>query len=340
MRYRLLIVVVATTFCTVIALQGLGLRRLAAEWMALHPMTVPGVLVLYTANFLLRAARFRCLVTQPVSWGAMLSVVGVGFLAITVIPLRLGELVRPYLLAERHGVPFGAGLAAVVAERVLDLVALLVCCLVVAWGVAFPVGLRVGGVDVLAAAQTGVGAVAAVGLMAIAALALRGARVVTMLAEFFGGRRPRLGRWIQHNGEAFVAGVGVVLSRPWITVYTGVMTLLMWMFSVGGLGAMSWGVGLDHLSVGEILGAWTVTVTTAVVVPTPASMGSFEFGGVGALVGLGVERELAQTVIVALHAVTLLHTVAVGVAFLLLTGGSLRSLARASQDAAVDAATP
>jgi uncharacterized protein (TIRG00374 family) len=44
----------------------------------------------------------------------------VGFTAIILLPLRLGELVRPYLLARRTQLPMSAVLATAVVERVID----------------------------------------------------------------------------------------------------------------------------------------------------------------------------------------------------------------------------
>ncbi len=336
MKGRLSVVLLLTVVCTVAALWGMAPSRLIMELRGLSPLAVLGVLLLYTGNFVLRAVRFRLLVPTPVPWMAMGSVVGVGFLAITVIPLRLGEFFRPYLLAERHGVPFGAGLAAVVAERILDLMALLLCCFVVAWGVVFPVRLQIGGLDVLAAGQTVVGMSAVMGLMLLGGVAWRGTQAVDGLVRRVPTHRSTLAERIQRNGYAFVEGISLLHARPGVTGAAVGMTALMWAFSAAGLMTMLWGAGVVHLSVAEMVGAWTVTVSATIALPTPASVGSFELGGAGALVALGLDADLARAVLVGLHAVTLLHTVMVGGVFLVLEGWSLRGLTRASQEALED----
>jgi len=58
------------------------------------------------------------------SWRTQVSASGIGFLALQVLPFRLGEWVRPHLLSEA-GVPWGRSLAALALERLLDLTALL-----------------------------------------------------------------------------------------------------------------------------------------------------------------------------------------------------------------------
>lgn len=44
----------------------------------------------------------------------------VGMAAIAFLPLRLGELARPYLFKKASGAPMSSGLGAVVVERVID----------------------------------------------------------------------------------------------------------------------------------------------------------------------------------------------------------------------------
>ncbi len=48
------------------------------------------------------------------------SICAIGFMAILLLPLRLGEFVRPYLLSKKSGVPMTAALGTVVVERVID----------------------------------------------------------------------------------------------------------------------------------------------------------------------------------------------------------------------------
>ena len=49
-----------------------------------------------------------------------------GFAANTVLPLRAGEMVRPYLLARREGLSVPATITTIILERLLDLMTVLV----------------------------------------------------------------------------------------------------------------------------------------------------------------------------------------------------------------------
>jgi uncharacterized protein (TIRG00374 family) len=74
---------------------------------------------------------------RSVRWGLMLrplgrvdplslfSVTSVGFLAITALPARLGELARPYLITKKSRIKMPAALGTILVERVFDSIAVL-----------------------------------------------------------------------------------------------------------------------------------------------------------------------------------------------------------------------
>lgn len=74
---------------------------------------------------------------RSVRWGLMLSPLGrvdqlslfsvtsVGFLAITALPARLGELARPYLITQKSRIKMPAALGTILVERVFDSIAVL-----------------------------------------------------------------------------------------------------------------------------------------------------------------------------------------------------------------------
>lgn len=90
---------------------------------------VPVALLLFAAQ-VLRAIRWWRLVrpVKPLPFLRVLPPALAGFLAINVFPLRAGEVARPLLL-KREGISFGAGLGTVVAERVVDALAVFVMLL-------------------------------------------------------------------------------------------------------------------------------------------------------------------------------------------------------------------
>lgn len=79
----------------------------------------------------LRARRWLLLLAPigRVAIGPAFSATAIGFMASAVLPLRLGEFVRPALLARRTGLGFAPTLSSVVLERLFDMMLVLFCFL-------------------------------------------------------------------------------------------------------------------------------------------------------------------------------------------------------------------
>src|SRR5689334_21121579 len=90
------------------------------------------VIVTYWA----RAIRWQYLLAPigPTRFRTVFRTTVLGFAALAVLPARVGDVIRPYLLARREGLPTSATFATVVMERVLDLIAVLVLLAIYVWG--------------------------------------------------------------------------------------------------------------------------------------------------------------------------------------------------------------
>jgi len=111
-----------------------GWREVVAAVVQVGPFVLIGLLALSLCNYLLRFlrwARYLALLDAPVPWRINLAVYFSGF-ALTTSPGKLGETLRSLLL-KPHGVPAPASLAAFFAERVSDLLAILVLTAVGLW---------------------------------------------------------------------------------------------------------------------------------------------------------------------------------------------------------------
>src|SRR5215467_4246048 len=68
----------------------------------------------------------------------------IGYMMNAIIPLRLGDLVRAYLLGRRHGIAVSTTLSTVVVERIFDVVAIVVIGLLVSTVLDLPPLVKVG----------------------------------------------------------------------------------------------------------------------------------------------------------------------------------------------------
>jgi len=223
-----------------LALWGVPIAALRDAFARMHWIYLLHVAVAVVIQYGLRAARQQVMLralAPGLGFRDHLSIVAVGFFCVNVFPARLGEAVRPLLFAERAAVPLGAGFALVLVERVLDLVAILLCLLgALAW-VELPdrtieiAGRSVAAAELARMAATAVLAPVLVGLLGLALLgpaALRlGERVAQALAaRFHAPLLHRLARGLLRFGDAFVAGLQGLRSPARLLAVVALTALL------------------------------------------------------------------------------------------------------------------
>lgn len=236
-----------------------------------------GVYALFlTVIHWLRVLRWKPLLEPyaSVPLRALNRVGAVGFMAVFLLPLRLGELTRPLMLARQGAghkpVRFAAGLGTIALERVLD--GLLVT------GLLFVVLQEIHPLTLARFPQVQVGAWASLGVFTVAL----GGLVATLVAREFTLRWTRriIGAVSQGLADkviglvtAFVDGLAV-LKSPWHVVQFIGLTVVYW--GVNGLGVWLFarGFGLQM----PIVAAYAMMscVVVGMMIPNaPANAGSF-----------------------------------------------------------------
>ena len=249
----------------------------------------------------------------------LLPILVVGYLGNAVLPARLGEVLRSYLVAQREQVAFGGALGSVLLERVVDTATLAVLAFIAAVGLAAAVWIVQG---------TGLLAAAAVAIVIV--LAMWGFRPFVRLLERFGTfavLRPaittlvaRLEQFVYWSGGAHrrrALGAAVVLSLgAWLCDAT-----MVWL--VG----QSIGVGLPPLGAVLVL---AITALATAIPSAPAYVGTFELAAVAAAGTVGVAPSDALALAVLAHGLALLPTIILGPLALASMGGGLRRLSQAA----------
>lgn len=304
---RLLLVLGVTAVAAGLVLRGIDG---AAAWAALVGADwriVPVFFLFQAAILLLRTWRFQLLLDAPVPFGRMLPAVSVSFLAINVVPLRLGELVRPWLLAEREGVPVGSALAAVVSERLLDLCAVGVLLGgALAW-VGLPRGaITVGGFDVLGAGLRSVG-----GLLAIVGVA----GLVTA--------------W---RGQGAIGrGLRALAARPGQAAAAAACTAGMQALTLACVALGLWSFEALEVSARVVWVSWAATLAGIALMPTPGFFGPFEAACSAALEAMGAPLTPARTFALTLHLLMFAFHLTAGLTFAAREGWSILEAVRESR---------
>ena len=233
------------------------------------------------------------------SWRSVFAAASVGFAATFFLPLRLGEFVRPAMIA-RSGVPFGGAAASVVVERVADGLFNLGLFFVLLRFVPSSAGAdELTGFSTIALALFGGGLLALLGIVAFrkpAYAVIRG--TVGRLSEGLGGRLVAL-------LDRFAEGI-LVLSSPGRVAGFFALTLVYW----GANGWVTWLLAESYApDVPLMAGPFSISVVVfAIMIPAgPAFAGTLEAGFRFGLAPFGVGAELAAVVALGLHALQLLQ---------------------------------
>ena len=109
---------------------GVGQELERFQWWALLPCVA-----LLFLHFYLRALRWRYLLpgTHQVSLKHLFDSIIIGCLATFLLPLRAGEIIRPFMLTRYSRYSFSTGFVSVVVERFFDLAVVLGFFALVAW---------------------------------------------------------------------------------------------------------------------------------------------------------------------------------------------------------------
>jgi uncharacterized protein (TIRG00374 family) len=119
---------VISLVCLWLAFRGLDLAAVGRALAGARYGWLLPALALYFAGVWLRAVRWHYLLlpVARLASARLFPVVVIGYMANDILPARLGELARCYILRRRDGVPVAAGLGTVLVERVMDGLTMLV----------------------------------------------------------------------------------------------------------------------------------------------------------------------------------------------------------------------
>ena len=330
MRARLVLVLLVTVVCLGVVLAGIEWEKAEAALRETKWWTFVPVFVCYTVAHGIRTFRLGTLLGRSISFRSLFAINSIGFLAINVVPLRLGELVRPGLLAERHSVPFGAAMAAIVIERLMDVFMLLVMLLGLTWWVELPAeGLVVQGIDVVGAGQRIAGVMVASGTVFGALLVWIGEPAIGLL------ERLPLGGAVAGFARRFREGLSTLFRTPATLAVIAVQTAGLWGVTLLGIGTFMWGFPGIPSSVGAVWTTWSITLAGMTALPTPGFFGGYEVFCTAALWLLGVESDVAGTFAITLHLGQFAFTCGLGGFFVMREGLSLRSLVVKKDDIVV-----
>lgn len=306
-----------------LALRDLDWRVVGAHLQNARWHYLPLCVGVWSASLGIRAMRWHLLLGERVPFGSVFHVHNIGFLLNNVLPFRTGELARAYLVAQtKSGVSGWSVLSTIVAERILDVLTIVLLLVMILPLLSVDPAIVSGGLLLGGLAVLGFGLLLAFAhrpqwAQAFLKLALR---VLPFLA------RLNLASLL----DRLLAGLQPLASWRGL-LRIGLWSAITWFFAILEV----WALALlfpdwpQTTAVQAALVLALVAASVSIIVPlTVAGVGPFEAATIFALMTANLSPERAATFAVVWHAGLVLTYALWGAIGLLVIGPSLGQVRR------------
>jgi uncharacterized protein (TIRG00374 family) len=283
-------------------------------------------LVAFAVNLLVKVPRWALLLGDDApGFDTLFGAINVGYAINSLLPARLGDLVRAYWVRDRAGLPMVRTLSTIALERVADGITVLLLFLVLAPTVKLPSGLH--------GSALGAGLVFVLALIAMVLLAYgstrenRFSRFLTAIESGRWGIVTRVVRQVATGLRALRSVRTVVLLIFYTAIIWGANALLLWLVVLA--------FHLNAPFAAGVLG--NSVVSLGMTIPsTPGYIGVFDYLIVVTLGLYGIHRTPALAAALVFHAIAFVPVTVIGIVYIARAGirmtvQMLRSSARADQ---------
>lgn len=301
---------------------GTDLRTMGEMFRNANYFYVLPALALYFLGVFLRAVRWHFLLRsiKSIAYWRLFQITVIGYMVNDLLPFRIGELARAYLVGETEKISKASALVTIFLERIFDGVSLL---------------LFIGIASLFLPLEPWIRSMLLIGtiLFALAVVILvvvAGARervdplihwCIKRLPERWGARSLRLVDSLFHGLS--------VLRNPMDALLALVFSMGAWLLEAGMYAVLALAFGIN-LSFPIYLLTTAVANLVTIVPSTPGYVGVFDAAVKAVLSFFGVESNLATSYVLLLHAALILPVVILGIYFTWRMGLSLGQLQKSS----------
>jgi uncharacterized protein (TIRG00374 family) len=302
--------------------RDLTVEELRRAFTTADPWLLASTVLTTLVTYVIRAWRWQVMLAPlgTVRFGPAFRTTIIGFTATFLLPARVGEVLRPYLLAKQEKLSVSATFATIIVERALDLTAVLLL---------FAAALPFLGVDVGAETRWagGLAAVAAlVGLGVLFAGAGHPERLGRLADRLTGWLPTRIASAIGEFTRRFAEGLGV-MRDPAGLIKTMGWSIMLWVSICLGIWLVTRAFGLTMPFAGAFLVVMYLVV--GVATPTPGGAGGFHVAyQVAVMTYFGAPADVSAVAAIVLHLASFVPVAILGFVFMWQDGLTLGSLKR------------
>ncbi len=304
-----------------------GIDKIGAAIGSASPLWLAAAALIILPAYILRAVRWKLLLL-PVKKNIRISTTfwstAVGFMVNTLVPIRLGEFARAYILGEKEGTGFGPGFSSIVVERTLDLIGLLSIGVVTMVLVSAQAGLPSLVVDIFTAVAVLISVI-----LAVIIVGIKKENLIIRIVTGITSKIPLVKRYtarITDFASSLIKGLQGLSQNPKMFAANISLTWILWLTQTFAIYLTFKAFNYPISFVATILGG--VLLSLSHILPaTPGYVGSYEAFWVLIFTLLGVtQTDLLLAMGVISHLIGLLPTIIVGCVSVVWLGASFEEI--------------
>lgn len=307
--------IAVSLFFLVLLFRKIDFRQLFVALRAVDYIFIVLAVLFTFASYFLRAVRWKYLLIseKTIPLASLYPATIIGYMANNLLPARLGEFVRAYILAEREGLQTPAVFASLVIDRLFDGFTVLLVLLITVFTLKMPNGMEDAGL----ALKAGGAVMFLIYCGVLLFLFLLKHRTMRTLAwvEFLLKPFPKSvsERLIPMLGS-FINGIRMS-SRGGHILAVILSSVFIWLFCILSVDMVLLGFGIDlPISASMFI---LVLVVFAVMVPaSPGFIGTYHYACFKGLSVFGVTESKAVSVALLLHGTAFFPVIIVGIYYL------------------------
>jgi len=326
LKKRTLIGFLVSAVLLYLAFRKVDARQLAESLAQAEYIWLVPAFFLMLISIVFRAIRWKYLI-RPITEAEffhLFSASAIGLMANNLLPARLGEIARAWVIGEKAGISKTASFATIVVERVFDgfTVIFFLVILLLFGNLEFPSALR----NVAYAAV----AFYILALVFLAMLRFKREKAFALVKVLTARLPAGAAEKVMKLLGSFVEGL-TVLKRPWDITAAGLLSFLVWIPNIAVMHIVIRSFGLDI----DILSSITVfiIVTFGIMIPSaPGFVGTVQYCFVIGLGLFGVAESDALSISIVYHASVFIPMTAAGLFCLAREGMSFSGLKAAVKE--------
>ncbi len=308
MKKNLFIGILMSALFIYLALRGINVEQLAESFASARYIYIFPVIGLVVLAHYLRSYRWGIIMQSLVTYDqrTLFVLSSIGFMAIGILPARLGEFARPYLVKQKSGVRMTATMATIVVERIFDVLALMLVLFAVLLKIPLPSAIFKPVITLLSVAFSA--------FLVLIFLAVKKEFSLNAIDRVLRALPARFAGPLKRVAHSFIEGLQM-LPDIGKTIYVAALSVVVWIVLSLSAYVLFFAFNFDL----GIINAFALSVIIAVGVMLPAApgfVGTYHLACKLGLTQFAIPETEALAYAILLHFLQMIPVVGLGLIFL------------------------